>query len=45
MKTYNSPVTQIVDCKASFMLMGNVSGGGFQGVKTGEAITVPIVIY
>ena len=34
MKTYNSPKTQITDCKAAYMLMiGNVSGGGFSGVK------------
>lgn len=36
MKTYNSPITQITDCKTSHMLMsGNVSGGGFKG--TGDA--------
>ena len=33
MKTYNSPMTQIVDCKASYMVMQNVSGGGFAGIK------------
>ena len=35
MKTYNSPKTQITDCKAAYMLMtGNVSGGGFKGIIT-----------
>ncbi len=33
MKTYNSPKTQITDCKVSYMLMQNVSGGGLKGVK------------
>ena len=35
MKTYNSPKTQIINCKAAYMLMtGNVSGGDIKGVKS-----------
>lgn len=45
MKTYNSPKTQIIDCKAAYLLMtGNVSGGGLGGVVT-EQQADPIVIY
>ncbi|MBO4250516.1 MAG: hypothetical protein J5884_04590 [Paludibacteraceae bacterium] len=34
MKTYNRPYTQITSFKTLYMLMsGNVSGGGFNGVK------------
>ena len=44
MKTYNSPITQITDCKTSHMLMsGNISGGGFQGI--GDAKGEPIEIF
>lgn len=44
MKTYNSPITQIMDCKTSYMLMaGNVSGDGLKGI--GDANGDPIEIF
>lgn len=47
MKTYNSPVTQIMECTASFMLMQDVStGGGIKGIKqTDSDLDHPIEIF
>ena len=43
MKTYNRPITQVTYCSASYMLMQNISGGGLQGIHSGQT-TDPIVI-
>ena len=50
MKTYNSPKTQITDCKTMYMLMsGNVSGYGLKGIAAppagGATIETPIDIF
>ena len=35
MKAYNCPTTQVENCKVSYMLMQNVSGGNLQGIHEG----------
>jgi len=46
MKTYNSPVTQIMECTASFMLMQDVStGGDIKGVKQTSELDHHIEIF
>jgi hypothetical protein len=44
MKAYNRPIMQVENCKVSYMLMQNVSGGSFQGVHEGGPVTDPIEI-
>ena len=44
MKAYNSPTTRVENFQASYMLMNNVSGGGFQGVHSGDPVQNPIEI-
>ena len=45
MKAYNSPTTHVESYQASYMLMQNVSGGGLQGIYSGDPVPDPIVIY
>ena len=42
MKAYNSPTTHVESYQASYMLMQNVSGGGLQGIHSGDPVPDPI---
>lgn len=44
MKAYNRPTMQVENCKVSYMLMQNVSGGSLHGIHNGP-VEDPIEIY